>query len=436
MYLLTCDGMKVAVIGTGYVGLVSGACLAELGHNVWCVDVDPAKIEKLRQGVMPIFEPGLEELVKRNVANGRLIFTTEYADAVPEAEFVSIAVGTPSADDGSADMKFVYAAAEMIGKHLKRYTVVADKSTVPVGTSEEVTKIIRTQYAGEFDVISNPEILREGHAVPDFLKPTRIIIGSPSPRATEVALRLFAFLDCPKFVMLPRSAELTKYAANAFLATKISFINEIAHLAEELGADIEEVAAGIGSDPRIGKDFLRAGLGWGGSCFPKDVRAIRHKAGTVGREMPIVSAALEMNKRAKDRVVERIEKATGGLSGKRVALLGLAFKNNTDDTRESAALELARRFHEAGAVVAAYDPEAVIYDPDFALCVLRFATTAEAVANADVLVIATEWDEFRSLDFPTIKAAMKGDIIMDARNLLKPDEARKHGFTYLSVGRP
>lgn len=428
--------MNVAIIGTGYVGLVSGACLAELGHHVSCVDVDPAKIEKLRQGVMPIFEPGLEELVKRNVANGRLKFTTDYTQAVPEAEFVSIAVGTPSAEDGSADMQYVYAAAEMIGKHLKRYTVVADKSTVPVGTSERVAEIIRGQFTGEFDVISNPEILREGHAVSDFSHPTRIIIGSPSPRATEVTMRLYAFLDCPKIVMSPRSAELTKYAANAFLATKISFINEIAHLAEELGADVEEVAAGIGSDPRIGKDFLRAGLGWGGSCFPKDVRAIRHKAGTVGQEMPIVNAALEMNARAKDRVVSRIEKAIGGLSGKRIALLGLSFKNNTDDTRESAALELARRFHASGATVAAYDPEAVIHDSDFALYILRFATALEAATSADALVIATEWDEFRSLDLALIGKAMKGRLIMDARNLLKPEEARKNGLTYLSIGRP
>ncbi|MCC6563879.1 UDP-glucose/GDP-mannose dehydrogenase family protein [Candidatus Uhrbacteria bacterium] len=428
--------MNVAVIGTGYVGLVSGACLAELGHHVSCVDVDPVKIEKLRQGVMPIFEPGLEELVKRNVANGRLKFTTEYSEAVPNAEFISIAVGTPSADDGSADMQYVFSAAEMIGKHLKRYAVIADKSTVPVGTSEQVTEIIRKNFSGEFDVISNPEILREGHAVSDFLKPTRIIIGSPSPRASEVAQRLYAFLDCPKFVMSPRSAELTKYAANAFLATKISFINEIAHLAEELGADIEEVAAGIGSDPRIGKDFLRAGLGWGGSCFPKDVRAIRHKAGTVGREMPIVNAALEMNARAKDRVVERIEKATGGLSGKRVALLGLAFKNNTDDTRESAALELLRRFLAAGATVGAYDPEAHVYDAELETKFERHENALDAVRNADVLVIATEWDEFRSMDLSALKLAMKGNLIMDARNLLKPDEARKVGFTYLSIGRP
>ncbi|KAA0206721.1 UDP-glucose/GDP-mannose dehydrogenase family protein [Candidatus Uhrbacteria bacterium] len=427
--------MNVAVIGTGYVGLVSGACLAELGHRVTCVDVDPAKIEKLRQGVMPIYEPGLEELVKRNVANGRLSFTTQYEDAVPEAEFVSIAVGTPSAEDGSADLQYVFKAAEMIGKYLKRYAVVADKSTVPVGTAERVGGIIRSVYSGEFDVISNPEILREGHAVSDFLNPTRIIIGSPSERAADVALKLYSFLDCPKLVMSPRSAELTKYAANAFLATKISYINEIAHLAEELGADIEEVAAGIGSDPRIGKDFLRAGLGWGGSCFPKDVRAIRHTASAVGHDMPIVSAALEMNARAKQRVVSRIENALGDLKGKRVALLGLSFKNNTDDTRESAALELARRFLDAGASVSAFDPAAVIYDADLEANIDRKTSAMDALHEADALILATEWDEFRSLDLAEAKQKMKGNLIMDARNLLDPEQVKKFGFVYLCVGR-
>lgn len=428
--------MNVAVIGTGYVGLVSGACLAELGHRVTCVDMDPAKIEKLRQGVMPIYEPGLEELVKRNVANGRLSFTTEYEKAVPEAEFVSIAVGTPSAEDGSADLQYVFKAAEMIGKHLSGYTVVADKSTVPVGTAERVTEIIRSVYSGEFDVISNPEILREGHAVSDFLNPTRIIIGSPSERATEVALKLYTFLNCPKLVMSQRSAELTKYAANAFLATKISYINEIAHLAEELGADIEEVASGIGSDPRIGKEFLRAGLGWGGSCFPKDVRAIRHTASGVGHDMPIVSAALAMNARAKERVVTRIEKALGELKGKRVALLGLSFKNNTDDTRESAALELARRFLDAGAVVCAFDPAAAIYDAELESRIDRKSSALDALQDADALILATEWDEFRSLDLEVAKQRMKGNVIMDARNLLDPEQAKKLGFVYLSVGRP
>jgi UDPglucose 6-dehydrogenase len=427
--------MNVAVVGIGYVGLVSGACLAELGHHVMCVDVDPQKIEKLRQGIMPIFEPGLEETVKRNVANGRLKFTSDYAEAVPGADFVSIAVGTPSAADGSADLSYVFAAAESIGQHLKKYVVIADKSTVPVGTAEQVRERIAKHYSGEFDVISNPEILREGHAVSDFMNPTRIIIGSPSERATLVARELFAFLDCPKLVMSPRSAELTKYAANAFLATKISYINEIAHLAEKLGADIEEVATGIGSDPRIGKDFLRAGLGWGGSCFPKDVRAIRKVGESLGHPMPIVSAACEMNERAKSRVVERVAEALGGLSGKKIGLLGLAFKNNTDDTRESAALELIRHFSDAGATVTAYDPEAYIYDESLAKRFTRVAAAIDVAHDADAIVIATEWDEFRSLDLPSLRKITKGDLLMDARNLLKPAAVKAAGFRSLSVGR-
>ncbi|MBU1908168.1 UDP-glucose/GDP-mannose dehydrogenase family protein, partial [Patescibacteria group bacterium] len=263
--------MKVAIIGTGYVGLVSGACLAELGHQVTCVDVDAEKIAGLNRGVIPIYEPGLEELVKRNMGYSRLRFTTSYGEAIPEAEVVSIAVGTPSAEDGSVDMSYVKSAAEEIGKNISGYTVIATKSTVPVGTSEMITAIVKAQTDCDFDVVSNPETLREGHAVFDFLHPSRVIIGSSSPRASDVMVHLFAYLDCPKVVTDPRSAELTKYAANAFLATKISFINEIAHLCEEVGANVDAVAKGIGLDPRIGKDFLRAGLGWGGSCFPKDV---------------------------------------------------------------------------------------------------------------------------------------------------------------------
>lgn len=428
--------MNVAVIGTGYVGLVSGACLAELGHHVTCVDVDPKKIEKLQQGIMPIFEPGLEETVKRNIANNRLKFTSDYAAAVPEAEFISIAVGTPSAADGSADLSYVFAAAEEIGKHLKKYAVVADKSTVPVGTAEQVREHIQKNYHGEFDVISNPEILREGHAVSDFMNPTRIIIGSPSERATQTAQALFAFLDCPKLVMSPRSAELTKYAANAFLATKISYINEIAHLAEKLGADIEEVAAGIGSDPRIGKDFLRAGLGWGGSCFPKDVRAIRKVGEALGHPMPIVSAACEMNERAKSRVVERVQEAIGDMQGKTIGMLGLSFKNNTDDTRESAALELIKQFSELGATIVAYDPEAHIYDESAAQRFTRVTVAEDVAHEADAIIIATEWDEFRNIDLEKMRKRMKGDVLMDARNLLKSSMVKKAGFRSLSVGRP
>jgi len=427
--------MNVAVIGTGYVGLVSGSCLAELGHYVTCVDTDAEKVDRLKNGMMPIFEPGLEELVKRNEASGRLRFTTEYAEAVPTANVVSIAVGTPSAPDGSADMSFVYAAAEQIGRHLQSYTVIADKSTVPVGTSAEVAEVIGAIYSGEFDVVSNPEILREGHAITDFMNPTRIIIGANNEKAAEIMLKLYAFLECPKLVMSPRSAELTKYAANAFLATKISYINEIAHLAEELGADVEEVAVGIGADPRIGRDFLRAGLGWGGSCFPKDVRAILHTASTVQQEMPIVRAAIEMNARAKTRVVERLEAALGSLQDKNISLLGLSFKNNTDDTRESAAIEIMKRMAEKGAHVRAYDPEAKVQEETLFELFERAPDPYAATQDADALVIATEWDEFRSLDLARLRTLMKGDIVMDARNLLHPEEAQKMGFRYFRIGR-
>lgn len=428
--------MKVAVIGTGYVGLVSGACMAELGHQVTCVDTAIDKIEKLRQGIMPIYEPGLEELVKRNGASGRLKFSTDYAAAVPEAEVISIAVGTPSAGDGSADLSYVFAAAEEIGKHLKGYAVIADKSTVPVGTSEAVAETIKKYFTGEFDVVSNPEVLREGHAVSDFLNPSRIIVGSPSPRATDVMLKLYKHVDGPKVVMSPRSAELTKYAANSFLATKISFVNEMARMAEEVGADIEEVAEGIGTDPRIGRDFLRAGLGWGGSCFPKDVRAILHLAESRNMKMPIVSAACEVNGIMKQSVLEKLQREFPELSGKTIALLGLAFKNNTDDTRESAALELLHLFTDAGATVRAYDPIAHIPDVELASRMTRVVDPYEAMRGADALIVATEWDEFRVLDLDRVKREMRGLLIMDARNLLDPEAVRRAGLRYIGVGRP
>ena len=428
--------MNVAVIGTGYVGLVSGACMAELGHQVTCVDNAIEKIEKLRRGIMPIYEPGLEELVKRNVASGRLRFTTDYEEAVPEAEVISIAVGTPSAPNGSADLSYLFAAAEAIGRHLKGYAVIADKSTVPVGTSEAVREAIKKYFSGEFDVVSNPEVLREGHAVADFLNPSRIILGASSQRASDVMLKLYAHVHCPKVLMSPRSAELTKYAANSFLATKISFINEMARMAEEVGADIEEVAEGIGTDPRIGKDFLRAGLGWGGSCFPKDVRAILHLAETRNMKMPIVRAACEVNISAKLSVLEKLRREFTDFSGKTFALLGLAFKNNTDDTRESAALELLRLFTDAGVCVRAYDPIAQIFDQELASRVVCFKDPYEAMRGVDAVVVATEWDEFRVLDLDRMKREMRGLLVMDARNLLDPEAVRRAGLRYLGVGRP
>lgn len=427
--------MNVAVIGTGYVGLVSGACLAELGHQIICLDVDQTKIEKLRVGIMPIHEPGLEELVKRNVAAGRLIFTSSYAEAISSAEIISVAVGTPSAEDGSVDMQYVQAAYRSIAQQLTGYVVIANKSTVPVGTAEEGVKIVRSLYSGEFDVVSNPEFLREGHVVNDFLQPARIVIGTSHQRAADQMLKLYGVINCQKFVMSARSAELTKYAANAFLATKISFINEIAHLAEEVGADVEEIAKGMGSDPRIGKDFLRAGPGWGGSCFPKDVRALCHLAARYEHPIPVISAAVHMNQRARTRVVDRVEQALGGLKDKTISFLGLAFKNNTDDTRESPALDLIRHFLERGAEVVAYDAIARIHDQTLQQAFRRVDEPYTVAIDADALIIATESDEFCDLDFMRLKQAMRGDVLMDARNMMDAELVQQAGFRYLRVGR-
>ncbi len=427
--------MKVAVIGTGYVGLVSGACLADLGHQVVCVDTDENKIAKLKDGVIPIFEQGLEELVKRNMHAGRLAFTSLFADAIPDAEVISIAVGTPSSSDGGVDMRFMDSAAGMISAALTGYAVIATKSTVPVGTCDRVVRIVSRETSHPFDVVSNPEFLREGRAVFDFLHPSRIVIGASSPRASETMLQLYANLDCPKLVMDSKSAELCKYAANAFLATKISFANEMAHLCEEVGADAEQVARAMGLDPRIGKEFLRAGPGWGGSCFPKDVLALRKLGQSLERPLPIVNAAIQTNRLARQRIVERLEQALQTLAGKNICVLGLAFKASTDDTRESPAMDLIRQFVDRGAKVCAYDPAA---DPDFGqfgFSARRVDSPYIAAQGADAVVIATEWEEFRNLDLERLKQAMAGDVLMDARNLLKPDEAKAQGFRYICVGK-
>lgn len=428
--------MNVAVIGTGYVGLVSGACLAELGHTVTCVDVDVKKIEKLLQGIMPIYEPGLEEIVHRNVKSGRLMFTTDFATAIPNARVVSIAVGTPSADDGSVDMSYVESAAKAIAPYLQDGVVVADKSTVPVGTAERVEVLLRSLTSVQVDVVSNPEFLKEGFAVYDFLNPSRVIIGSASDHATDVMVHLYAYLDCPKLIMDRRSAELTKYAANAFLATKISFINEVAHLAEEVGADVEQVSRGIGSDPRIGKEFLRAGPGWGGSCFPKDVRAIVHLADQHNHPMPIIRAAQTMSVRARERIVERLEKVIGSLSGKRIGVLGIAFKQNTDDTRESPAVDLIAFLRSRNADIRVYDPIARLRDSDIeGDPILHVDSPYEAARDAEAILIATEWDEFRALDLMKLKELMTGDLIIDARNMLHPARVSEAGLRHLRVGR-
>lgn len=427
--------MRVAIVGTGYVGLVSGSCLAELGHDVICIDTDAGKIAKLEQGVMPIFEPGLEEIVKRNAAAGRLRFTTSFAEGISGAEVISIAVGTPSAPDGSVDMSYVYGAAEMIGKTQTDYAVVATKSTVPVGTSERIAEILQKNTEHAFDVVSNPEFLREGHAVYDFLHPSRIVIGTESKRAADIMLRLYEYLDCPKLVMDARSAEIAKYAANAFLATKVSFVNEISHLCEHIGADVENVVRALGTDPRIGKEFLRVGPGWGGSCFPKDVRAIKVLGDAVGHPLPVVTGALQMNTLARSRVADRIEQALGSLQGKSIGILGIAFKGNTDDTRESPAIDIMRDLKDRGAVVRAYDPHARVSLEHHGIDVVHVLTPYEVAEGAHALVIATEWEEFRALDLKRLREKMIGDVLFDARNLLMHQAAEAHGFRYHRIGR-
>jgi UDPglucose 6-dehydrogenase len=427
--------MRVAIVGTGYVGLVSGACLADLGHQVTCVDTDENKITKLKSGVMPIFEQGLEELVKRNVQSGHLSFTSDFTTAIPGAEVISIAVGTPSAEDGSVDMQFIDSAAGMISRYLSSYAVIATKSTVPVGTCERLTRLLAQGTTQICDVVSNPEFLREGRAVYDFLHPSRIVIGAASPRAADIMLKLYTHLDCPKLVMDQKSAELCKYASNTFLATKISFVNEIAHLCEEVGADIEPVARAMGLDPRIGKDFLHAGLGWGGSCFPKDVRALHKLGQSLERPLPVVTASIQTNQLTRQRAVERLERALLTLHGKKLCMLGVSFKANTDDTRESPAMDLIRHFVERGAKVVAYDPVA---RPDFGslgLSVNQVDSPYIAAQGADATVIATEWEEFRNLDLKRLKEAMAGDVLFDARNLIDPDLALRERFRYFRVGR-
>lgn len=427
--------MKVAIVGTGYVGLVSGACLADLGHSVVCIDTDEGKIAKLKSGVMPIYEKDLEGLVKRNVEAGRLAFTSSFAEGIPGAEVVSIAVGTPSAPDGSVDMQYVDAAAKVIGENLTGYAVIADKSTVPVGTSERVAEIVGSVTEQDFDVVSNPEFLREGTSVSDFMKPTRIIIGSDSARALEVMRNLYSPIDCTKLVMDARSAELAKYACNSFLAVKISFINEVAHLCEAIGADVDAVAAGMGSDPRIGKDFLKAGPGWGGGCFPKDVKAFIKLGAEQGHPMPVTKSAQVMNKLARSRIVERLKEGLGVLSGKKIGVLGVAYKGGTDDTRESPAVDIIRECVEGGAEVTVYDQEARVSPEIHGFEVVHADSPYEAASGAEAIIIATEWDEFRMLDLEKLKQAMAGNLIMDARNLLNAEAAEKQGFRYLRVGR-
>jgi len=439
--------MKVTIYGSGYVGLVTGACLAEVGNEVLCVDVDADKIARLKRGEVPIYEPGLESMIARNREAGRLSFTTNPDEAVAHGLFQFIAVGTPPDEDGSADIQYVVAVARTIAERMSEYRIVVDKSMVPVGTADKVRETIeeiQRQQGSEvaFDVVSNPEFLKEGAAIDDFMKPDRIIIGTDNPRTTELLKALYAPFNRNRerlFAMDIRSAELTKYAANAMLATKISFMNELANLAEKVGADIEQVRVGIGSDPRIGYHFIYPGCGYGGSCFPKDVKALERTARVMGYEAELLSAVENVNSRQKRRLFEKIDHYfKGDLGGKTIALWGLAFKPNTDDMREAPSRVLMESLWNAGARVQAFDPVAMdetrrIYGERVDLQLVN--DPLEALEGADGLALVTEWNLFRSPDFETMKTQLRQPVIFDGRNLYDPTFVRRQGFEYFGIGR-
>ncbi|MEM7282482.1 MAG: UDP-glucose/GDP-mannose dehydrogenase family protein [Pseudomonadota bacterium] len=439
--------MRVTVFGSGYVGLVTGACLAETGNDVLCVDIDPVKIENLKQGVIPIYEPGLDALVTRNVEAGRLSFTTDAEQGVEHGLFQLIAVGTPPDEDGSADLQHVLAVAQTIGEHMQDYRIVVDKSTVPVGTADKVRDRIQSvldsrQASQEFDVVSNPEFLKEGAAIEDFMKPDRIVVGTDNPRTTELLKALYEPFNRNRdrmVIMDVRSAELTKYAANAMLATKISFMNELANMAERAGADIEKVRVGIGSDPRIGYSFIYPGCGYGGSCFPKDVHALDKMAKDLDYDAELIRAVRSVNQKQKTVLFDKIsDYFEGQLQGKTIALWGLAFKPNTDDMREASSRVLMEELWQHGAIVKAYDPVASeearrIYGdrPDLIIC----DKPMDAAEDSDVLAIVTEWREFRSPDFEKLKSVLRDAVIFDGRNLYDPSFVNRLGFRYFAIGR-
>ena len=434
--------MKIAMIGTGYVGLVSGACFAEFGPDVTCVDVDAAKIERLLNGEIPIYEPGLQALVAKGVQSGRLSFTTDLARAVSEADAVFIAVGTPSRrGDGHADLRYVEAAAIEVAKSLKGYTVVVTKSTVPVGTGRRVAELIRgANPTAEFDVASNPEFLREGSAIGDFMRPDRVVIGAETDRARAVMQALYRplyLMETPVVMTTLETAELTKYAANAFLATKITFINEMADLCEKVGANVQDVARGMGLDGRIGKKFLHAGPGYGGSCFPKDTIALVRTAQEYGSPARLVETVVQVNDTRKGAMASRVIAACGGsVRGKTVGVLGVAFKPNTDDMRDAPSMAIVPALKDAGATVRAYDP-AAMHEAGPLLPGVQWCTDAyDAAVGADVLVIITEWNEFRALDLDRVGASMTQKVLVDLRNVYRAEDVRAQGFRYTSIGRP
>ncbi|MFA4947642.1 MAG: UDP-glucose/GDP-mannose dehydrogenase family protein [Candidatus Krumholzibacteriia bacterium] len=432
---------KICMVGTGYVGLVSGACLADFGNRVICVDIDEKRLDSIRGGVMPIYEPGLKDLVARNYSAGRLVFTSDLKAAVEDSPVIFSAVGTPEREDGSCDLSSVFQVAKDIASCMSDYRVFVQKSTVPVGTSERVGEIIRENLKRpvEFDRVSNPEFLREGSAIEDFMRPNRVVIGVESERAREIMGEIYRplyLLETPIVFTSIRTAELIKYASNAFLATKISFINEIAELCEKVGADVDEVARAMGLDRRIGSKFLHAGVGYGGSCLPKDVAAIMHTADDAGVPLRVIRAAADVNRAIMDRLVEKIRAEMPALAGKTVAVLGLSFKPNTDDVRESPALRFVDRLLAQGARVKGYDPAAIenvrrVYGERISYC----EDSYDAVRGADALVIMTEWNEFRLLDLDRVMKLLRSPVVFDCRNIYQPETMEKMGFRYHSFGR-
>ena len=428
---------KISVIGVGYVGLVTAACFSDLGNHVMALDVDEKRIAGLKKGEMPIYEPGLEELVQRNVEAGRLAFTTSYKEALKDCEFVFICVGTPSGVDGDADLKYVESAAKSIAENMQNPLIVINKSTVPVGTGDWVAEIISEAQPKPigFWVVSCPEFLREGSAIADFMSPHRTVLGSLHRDAADKVAQLHLPLRAPIVITDLRTAEMIKYASNAFLATKISFINEIADICESLGADVKEVAAGMGFDPRIGKYFLEAGLGYGGSCFPKDVKALAFMAEEMGHEPRILNSVMTVNVIRRDMIVNRLKKITGDLKGKTIGLLGLAFKWNTDDMRDAPSVDIAESLLRAGAKVRAFDPVAMAVAKELLPKVEMARDAYDLADGADALIVVTEWNEFKNLDLERIRNRMRQPVILDGRNIYQPEQMRKLGFTYQGIGR-
>lgn len=430
---------KLCVIGTGYVGLVTGTCFADLGHRVTCLDIDENRIHRLKNGVMPIYEPGLKQIVDQNVEAGRLDFTTSYPEALKGSEFAFIAVGTPSSEDGEADMQYVKSAATSIAKNLDHPTIIVNKSTVPVGTGDWVAEIIHDlngQVTPKFSVVSNPEFLREGSAVNDFMKPDRVVLGSTDLQAANKVAELYEALRTEIMITDLRTAEMIKYASNAFLATRISFINEMANICETLGADVREVARGMGLDRRIGPAFLDAGLGWGGSCFPKDVKALAHMAVTHDTHPQLLQAVMDINLNQRRHAVNKLDMALGGLQGKAIGVLGLSFKPNTDDTRYSPSLDIIKMLLTEGALVQAYDPQAMKASKAVVPALKLCQNPYEVAQDADALLLATEWNEFKFLDFDQIKTNMRGKVILDGRNIWDGEELQRKGFLYFGMGIP